>query len=134
MEKSNYKYQYSCFIGGGKAEQLVIRSDSWEEFKKMRKRIDKILGKRRVEQPEPPWMNQRQPNEPLPMIAKGFCSIHNLQMTERTGKDGSRFYSHGRKNADGAYSWCSGKGFKEPSGGVQAYQRPRSPQQTEGGG
>lgn len=40
------------------------------------------------------------------------CKVHNIQMKERVGKDGKKFYSHSR----GKYpdlEWCSGHGFPD---------------------
>ena len=39
------KYQYSIFLKGSKDEQLVIRADTWEEFKKLKAKADIITKK-----------------------------------------------------------------------------------------
>ena len=47
----NYpKYQYSVFLKNGRDEQVVIRADDFEEFKKLKVDIDMILEKRKAEE------------------------------------------------------------------------------------
>lgn len=45
-KKEYPKYQYSIFLKNGKDEQLVIRSDSFEELVEAKKNIEKIMEKR----------------------------------------------------------------------------------------
>ena len=40
-----------------------------------------------------------------------LCPIHNKLMKERTGQDGSKFYSHAMETEDGEWIYCSGKGY-----------------------
>ena len=39
-------YQYSVFLSDDRNEQIVIRTDTWEEFIEARKEINQILIKR----------------------------------------------------------------------------------------
>ncbi len=45
------KYQYSIFLNGSRDEQLVIRTDTFEELLEAKKNIDKIVIKREQEVP-----------------------------------------------------------------------------------
>lgn len=41
------------------------------------------------------------------------CPIHMKLMKERTSSDGRKFYSHSQQAEDGAWEYCSGRGYKQ---------------------
>lgn len=45
----NKKYQYSVFLNGSRDEQLVIRTDTFDELLEAKKNIDRIITKREGE-------------------------------------------------------------------------------------
>ena len=54
---SNYpKYQYSIFLKNKRDEQLVIRVDTWSEFKKAKENVNKILDKVETKDEDPEWI------------------------------------------------------------------------------
>lgn len=44
--------QYSAFLDKAQREQIVIRADSWDKFVEYKKKIDKIIDKRKADEPE----------------------------------------------------------------------------------
>ena len=98
MNKSypkNYpKYQFSIFPNGSRDEQLVIRTDTFEELIEAKKDIDKIVEKKAAK------LTPATPTQP------DWCPIHSCQMTmKKNQKTGQTFFSH--RLPDG--SWCNGK-------------------------
>ena len=46
MSENNFpKFQYSLFLKGNRSEQVVIRSNDWEEFKELKEKVDLIVEK-----------------------------------------------------------------------------------------
>ncbi len=89
------KYQYSVFLDSAKNEQVVTRSETWEEFKEAKKNIDKILKKKEVT----PVQSTMADNAPM-------CPNHNIAMALRNGQYGD-FWACPTKLPDG--TWCKYK-------------------------
>ena len=53
-----------------------------------------------------------------------MCTVHNVEMKERTSRDGSVFYSHALKKGE-IWVYCSGKGFP-PDQPTRVHQPTRS--------
>jgi len=51
------------------------------------------------------------------------CSIHNVKMKERLGKNGGRFFDH-RQQIDGVWNTCVGEGWKAQENRRQEYVAP----------
>ena len=47
------KFQYSAFLGTNRDEQFVIRAESFEEFKQLKKELDLILNTKSSRNSEP---------------------------------------------------------------------------------
>jgi len=119
----NYpRFQASFFIGnGGKDNQIVVRNEDWEEFKKDLIRVKEIREtaekkyKKEVA-PAEAFVSPQAPQTPqgTPQVDIGYvCPHHNKKMTKmpagtsKAGKPYNAFWSCGEKNPDN--SWCSYK-------------------------
>ncbi len=101
MNNTYPKFQYSYFIGGNKDEQLVIRADTFEEFKQAKTDVDKIITKRE----ESNKQTQAAPVQP----DENICPTHNVAYQEKEGKFG-KFWSHTiGKDAQGKFIYCNKK-------------------------
>lgn len=113
--KSEFKYQWSSKVDNG--EIMVIRNDSWEDLW-----IDVEAYKTGQGQENPQESHPEVSSETLeekyagktlseiPETDESYCSIHNVKMKERIGKNG-KFFSHARGEFPDL-DWCSGSGFK----------------------
>ena len=93
------KYQASFFFNGSKDDQLVIRNDDKEEFRKM------LIWVKQVKEVVKNGSN----NTAIPE-ENHICSAHNVPMKPKKGKYGV-FYSHSKQLNDGSWIYCKGKGW-----------------------
>jgi hypothetical protein len=107
------KYQYSVFLRNGRDEQIVIRSDNFDEFLTQKANVNKILDK--VEQPA-----EGKP-APAPTAAKEpskLCPEHGVPMFDgvsktKTTPNGTPRAYQWHKGPDGRM--CFGDGWKDKS-------------------
>ena len=99
------KYQYSVFLKNKRDEQLVIRVDTWKEFKKAKENVNKILDKVEATEstdPDPEWIKETQVEESFPV-----CKIHDKEMTK--GKYGWYCKTPTGEDSKGKTMWCKFK-------------------------
>lgn len=107
------KYQWSKFVGPDRNEQVVFRTDSFEEFQEKCPHAAALFSSSSSPKPvETP--------EPSPKLGSGAalkeveqartCPIHKVIMKQIDGPYG-KFYSHGYKKDDGNWVNCRGQGY-----------------------
>ena len=132
--KTEHKYQWSSKLENG--EIMVVRADTREELVLDREWAKSLVSPLNTEKPqithperaetaseelslfdeekkeEPKTLDEKyqgKTQEEIPETDESFCDLHEVQMKERTGKNGI-FYSH----SQGEYpklDWCSGQGW-----------------------
>jgi len=91
------KYQYSVFLKNGRDEQIVIRTNDWDEFLGLKKNVNKILQK--VEEKK----TIEEAFTPAPSPAAGpRCPKCGGALIERTSKTGKNYTKceNGKWNAE----------------------------------
>jgi hypothetical protein len=117
QEESFPKFQYSIFVDNQRNAQMVIRANTFEEFKQLKKDADSLLAftttsanpmaQATVAPVNPPQAATPQ-YAPPGNTAAPICGIHNVPMvwkagvSQKTGKPYG-FYSCSMRNPDGSY-------------------------------
>lgn len=111
----NRDYQWSIKLNNG--EIYVIRADTPEALKLRRSSVMDMIDRNEIDDvpiedelkdiPSP----SRTPIQPVSELDPSMCTVHNIKMKERNGKNG-KFYSHARELEENSWDYCSGKGFK----------------------
>jgi hypothetical protein len=104
------KYQYSVFIKNGKDQQLVIRTETFEELVEAKKNIDMILEKSQetTEKLATEFVKTPAVSSPEDTV---MCVMHGEKMPMRISKAGNAYWKHSRKVGENWES-CFGKGWK----------------------
>jgi len=109
----NMKY----YDKGGFGCMLTVRSHTLKELIEKVQWVEKntnALGWKATYAAKAAAQSSTQSNAPAPTMPGGekMCTIHNVAMKEREGSYGV-FHSHARRNDDGTFTYCNGKGYKE---------------------
>ena len=81
-------------------------ADGKVELKKIIGAIDNMVEKGF----KPSWNEETNGKNTAKEEDKHICAVHNVEMKERVGKNGTVFYSHAKK-MDDEWIYCSGKGW-----------------------
>ncbi len=111
-EKHYCKFQYSIFLRDSRDEQLVIRTDTFEELIEAKKDIDKIITKRE----KVSMSNEDHPEleEEGEKVEGKWCTEHSAAMirafskTKRDAQNNPKAYWYHREGKQ----MCFGSGFK----------------------
>jgi hypothetical protein len=107
MEETFPKFQYSIFVDAQRNAQIVIRANSFEEFKKLKAEADSILTFTTTSA-NPMAQQTVAPAAPKPVSNAPICGVHNVPMqwkegtSSRTGKPYA-FWSCSQRMPDGSY-------------------------------
>lgn len=110
MEHKDFKFQYSQTDGNGGI--LVARTDDNEKVEEMKAFVDEMMGKS-VDQEMLKSASQGTTVAQTTVVGRvsaSYCNEHNIEMKQRTGRDGKTFYSHAKKDGEN-WIYCSGHGF-----------------------
>lgn len=92
MEKHYPLYQYSVFLSDDRNEQIVIRTDTWQEFLDAKTEVNKILEKRQKENAfsTPPTTS---PNAPQQEKQQELGTCTNCGAVNKLSRQGKAYCS-----------------------------------------
>ncbi len=101
--------------------RLVSPAGTWLQFTMRRGRMSAVIDDfRKLEKiliaegwTQPPSKEQSGAKVAAPSGETKECPIHHVDMKQRTGKDGSSFFSHKTEDKRYTSGWCNGR---EPKG------------------
>ena len=95
-DKQYPRYQWSYFVGGSRDQQIVFRTEKWDDFLSEVKKMKAAL---KVEE------------KPVQPALEALCPLHSVPLIRREGQYGE-FWSHKYIDGNGKEFWCDGKKMK----------------------
>lgn len=104
-------FQWSIFIDAAKREQFVLQSHNLADLLNNRELLFALITQEAQQLPA---------QEPAPAQESdpAFCSLHMVQMKQRTNKDGNTWFDHRWQDENNKWHICNGKS--------ETVQQPRS--------
>ena len=109
QEFENVKVMESITYEIDETEDLdMVSVLAWDELNKLLKQeVDRVAKNIEISQ------HRTQEASPVTTTSdKSYCSLHKVQMKERTSQAGTTYFDHRRKNAGGSWERCFGSGWK----------------------